>query len=413
MAPRKKVHWPSRFIKSTSDEDRNPGPRPRWIPKPEQIRILEAIYNSGMKNPPVDEIKKIREQLQEFGQIGDASVFYWFQNRKSKGKNKKAPYPKKSKRQPIADPALNNSLPQITTPPPNSSSSSSSNNIIGISNINDGTVMVPNSPAISLNQNQDDTYPDTLAETGLQLPTPPFPSFPVENHINERVVLNDMTTLEGSNYFSDFPNMIEPSPQQNVDLPLLNYDNIMNNENENGIYSVHDLFYQENIQEEAMNMMHMHQQDPQFNFGVTTTSSNDDSTDLAPLPPAIDMSAPVDVPFLFTGDQLQGFGEEDGMKKCRVFTTNEVIEVNAGPFNVRESFGNRAVLFDSFSTPVLTDEWGVTLNSLYHGADYYLSDGQLINKRLIAIIAKFNILSSLQLTYQHAVELILSKIAYS
>lgn len=60
------------------------------------------------------------------------------------------------------------------------------------------------------------------------------------------------------------------------------------------------------------------------------------------------------------------------MKKCRVFTTNEVIEVNAGPFNVRESFGNRAVLFDSFSTPVLTDEWGVTLNSLYHGADYYL-----------------------------------------
>jgi len=260
-----------------------------------------------MKNPPVDEIKKIRQKLQEFGQIGDASVFYWFQNRKSKGKNKKVPYPKKLKRQPNADPAPNNSLPQITTPPPNSSSSSSSNNI-GISNINDGTVMVPNSPAISLNQNQDDTYPHTLTETNLQLPTPPFPSFPVENHINEGVVLNGMTTvLKGSNYFSDFSNMIEPSPQQNVDLPLLNYDNIMNNENENGICSITDLFYQENVQEESINMMHMQHQDPQFNFGVTIASSNDDhSTDLAPLPPTIDMSAPVDIPFLFTDDQLQG-----------------------------------------------------------------------------------------------------------
>jgi hypothetical protein len=129
----------------------------------------------------------------------------------------------------------------------------------------------------------------------------------MENHVNEGVVLNDMTTLEGFNYFSDFPNMIEPSPQQNVDLPVLNYDNIMNNENENGICSTNDLFDQVNVQEEAMNMMHMHQQDPQFNFGVTTASSNDDhSTDLAPLPPAIDMSAPVDIPFLFTDDQLQG-----------------------------------------------------------------------------------------------------------
>jgi len=276
-----------------------------------------------MKNPPVDEIKKIREQLQEFGQIGDASVFYWFQNRKSKGKNKKVPFPKKSKRQPNADPAPapDNSLPQIPPPPPMPSSSSSSNhqrashsdiilsNNIGISNINDGTVLVLNSPTISPNQNQDDTYSHTLKETDLQLLTPPFPSFPVDNHILEGVVLNDMTTLEGSNYFSDFSNMIEPSPQQNVDLPLLNYDNIMNNENENGICSSNDLFYQENVQEEARNMMHMHQQDPQFNFGVMTASSNDNddhSTDLAPLPPAIDITAPVDIPFLFTDDQLQG-----------------------------------------------------------------------------------------------------------
>jgi len=257
-----------------------------------------------MTNPRRDAIKKIRQQLEEFGEIGDASVFYWFQNRKYRSKTNKVPYNKKQKTQQNAAP--DSSLPQITTPPPNSSSSSSSNNI-GISNINNGTVMVPNSSAISRNQNQDDTYPHTLTETDLQLPTPPFSSFLLENHINEGVVLNHITTPKGFNYFSDFPNMSQSLPQENVELPLLNYDNIMTYGNENGNCSIDNLFYQENIQAESMNMMHMHQQDPTLNFGVTTASSNDDhSTDLAPLPPAIDISAPCDVPFHFTADQFQG-----------------------------------------------------------------------------------------------------------
>lgn len=42
-----------------------------------------------MVNPPRDEIRRIRAQLQEYGQVGDANVFYWFQNRKSRSKNKK------------------------------------------------------------------------------------------------------------------------------------------------------------------------------------------------------------------------------------------------------------------------------------------------------------------------------------
>ncbi|KAL5223033.1 hypothetical protein ABZP36_027746 [Zizania latifolia] len=41
-----------------------------------------------MVNPPRDEIPRIRMQLQEYGQVGDANVFYWFQNRKSRSKNK-------------------------------------------------------------------------------------------------------------------------------------------------------------------------------------------------------------------------------------------------------------------------------------------------------------------------------------
>ncbi|KAG2599666.1 hypothetical protein PVAP13_5KG421205 [Panicum virgatum] len=69
-------------------EERTPDPKPRWNPRPEQIRILEAIFNSGMVNPPRDEIPRIRMRLQEYGQVGDANVFYWFQNRKSRSKNK-------------------------------------------------------------------------------------------------------------------------------------------------------------------------------------------------------------------------------------------------------------------------------------------------------------------------------------
>jgi hypothetical protein len=99
----------------TGCEERTPEPKPRWNPKPEQIRILEAIFNSGMVNPPRDEIRKIRAQLQEYGQVGDANVFYWFQNRKSRSKHKLR-HLQNSKSQ--------NNPPAVTTAPSSSSSSS-------------------------------------------------------------------------------------------------------------------------------------------------------------------------------------------------------------------------------------------------------------------------------------------------
>lgn len=88
--------------------DRIPDPKPRWNPKPEQIRILESIFNSGTVNPHREEIQKIRIRLQEYGQINDANVFYWFQNRKSRAKNKLRVLhknPKLSKKQKIISPS--------------------------------------------------------------------------------------------------------------------------------------------------------------------------------------------------------------------------------------------------------------------------------------------------------------------
>jgi len=110
------------------------------------------------------------------------------------------------------------------------------------------------------------------------------------------------------NYGSEngISSMAQPLPQQNVDVPLVNHEIIMNYGSKNGISSMEDRYDQEKIQEEAMNMIHMYQQDPQLNFGVTTTSSNDDeSVDLAPLPPTT-IGAPVAVPFPIIDHQHQG-----------------------------------------------------------------------------------------------------------
>nr|CCP29678.1 HD transcription factor [Gnetum gnemon] len=84
-------------------EERNPEPKPRWNPRPEQIRILEDLFNSGMVNPSRDEIKRIKNRLLPYGNVGDANVFYWFQNRKSRTKQKLARTNSGSRSQAVAN----------------------------------------------------------------------------------------------------------------------------------------------------------------------------------------------------------------------------------------------------------------------------------------------------------------------
>ncbi|KAG9458520.1 hypothetical protein H6P81_003028 [Aristolochia fimbriata] len=71
-----------------SGGERSEPVRSRWTPKPEQILILESIFNSGMVNPPKDETVRIRKLLERFGAVGDANVFYWFQNRRSRSRRR-------------------------------------------------------------------------------------------------------------------------------------------------------------------------------------------------------------------------------------------------------------------------------------------------------------------------------------
>ncbi|CAI9779593.1 unnamed protein product [Fraxinus pennsylvanica] len=71
-----------------SETERNEPVRSRWTPKPEQILILESIFNSGMVNPPKNETVRIRKLLEKFGSVSDANVFYWFQNRRSRSRRR-------------------------------------------------------------------------------------------------------------------------------------------------------------------------------------------------------------------------------------------------------------------------------------------------------------------------------------
>lgn len=63
---------------------------------------------------------------------------------------------------------------------------------------------------------------------------------------------------------------------------------------------------------------------------------------------------------------------ESGPTKSTVFINDVCFEVGVGPFNVREAFGDDAVLIGSTGQAVLTNEWGVTVQPLQHGAFYYL-----------------------------------------
>nr|WGM84176.1 WUSCHEL-related homeobox 11B [Dioscorea oppositifolia] len=95
--------------------------RSRWTPKPEQILILESIFNSGMVNPPKDETVRIRKLLEKFGSVGDANVFYWFQNRRSRSR-------RRQRQLQASLAAATNTALSFYEPSPSSSSSSSSSN---------------------------------------------------------------------------------------------------------------------------------------------------------------------------------------------------------------------------------------------------------------------------------------------
>ncbi|KAI3732029.1 hypothetical protein L1987_63225 [Smallanthus sonchifolius] len=331
-------------------DERTPEPKPRWNPKPEQIRILESIFNSGLVNPPRDEIRRIRGRLQEYGQVGDANVFYWFQNRKSrsKHKNRHLQKPQNHPSQPLYGAA-------VMTPTNSSSSSSEKSSSKSIE-------FFLNSPTVSVNQ-QPQTY---LGEGGGS-------STSLHQHHGE--------------FFQEpffFP-VVQQKPHaptttsftQGFCFPgtMIDQENHLVNDDQTVVSSCGRL---------PTNLMMNHQ------YGIQSKNSRGKEVEeeniikmlshgTPPPPPVAPLAAPtLSVPHAAstttvssTLSDLQGV-EGAGMRKSIVFINDVPFEVDVGPFNIKEVFGGDAVLLDSSGQTVVTNEWGVTLQSLQHGAFYYL-----------------------------------------
>nr|DAD21102.1 TPA_asm: hypothetical protein HUJ06_022565 [Nelumbo nucifera] len=316
----------------TGCEERSPEPKPRWNPKPEQIRILEAIFNSGMVNPPRDEIKRIRAQLQEYGQVGDANVFYWFQNRKSRSKHKQR-HLQSAKAQTLQTIPIT-TAPATTAVLPSSSSSSSEKSPPRRTDKTPpmgGTNMIEasNSPTASVNQTYFHPQVDFQPEPFL-FPVQPPPSFSQEF------------------CFSELSNVVQASDSDHqLTWPC------------SGGLLLNDIINQGASKKDDQVKMKPTQQ---FNYSTIST---------APVTSAIASTTTA------TLNQIQGVDESGGMipaavAKSTVFINDVAFEVAMGPLNVREAFGEDAVLVHSSGLPVITDEWGVTLQALQHGAFYYL-----------------------------------------
>ncbi|KAL3530669.1 hypothetical protein ACH5RR_009991 [Cinchona calisaya] len=61
----------------------------RWCPTPEQLMILEEMYNrGGIRTPNASQIQRITAHLSFYGKIEGKNVFYWFQNHKARERQK-------------------------------------------------------------------------------------------------------------------------------------------------------------------------------------------------------------------------------------------------------------------------------------------------------------------------------------
>ena len=63
--------------------------KPTWYPVEEKKEILEELFKSGMESPNREEMGRITTMLQAYGHVEEPSIFYWFQNRRTRERRKK------------------------------------------------------------------------------------------------------------------------------------------------------------------------------------------------------------------------------------------------------------------------------------------------------------------------------------
>ncbi|KAB5560653.1 hypothetical protein DKX38_005610 [Salix brachista] len=299
-------------------DERSPEPKPRWNPKPEQIRILEAIFNSGLVNPPRDEIRKIRVQLQEYGQVGDANVFYWFQNRKSRSKHKMRNLQNSeqhsSNQQQITPPTTKPVTTNLAAPSSSSSSSEKSSpreSKRTLSLSSPSFMDASNLSTSSVNKTYFRAHDESVPE----------PFFFHSQHTGG----GGGGAFAQGFCFSELPNVVHLQ-----DHTVGRCSNLLLSEmNSSASKKV-------NHEEKNLTMQ------PQLFY--TPASPVTDSNGLAPLTPPTHTST---VASQYTIHQIQGVGASGCTARSTVFINDVSFEVTVGPFNVREAFGDDALLIHS------------------------------------------------------------------
>ncbi|KAK9068897.1 hypothetical protein SSX86_013013 [Deinandra increscens subsp. villosa] len=373
---------------SGCEEGRSPEPKPRWNPKPEQIRILESIFNSGMVNPPREEIRKIRAQLQEYGQVGDANVFYWFQNRKSRSKHKTHRHPQKTQthHSPVTT--------KVTTTTTTSSSSSSEKSY------SKSIDFLLNSPTGSVNQHLGGGVGGGGGMGGgggggggggyhhhhhhIEFSQEPF-YFPT---VQQPPVTTTACSFTEGFSFSEFGNGGHNNPDHHETVGsgtgMLLTDLMMMNQQTNLIQKMNNNNNSKGVDDKLT---------VKINPSCEVAASVLPPTSIAPPIPTTTTTVSSTINDI-QGCDLGGAGAvQPTSGKSTVFINDVAFEVPIGPFSVREAFGDDAVLIHSHGLPVVTNEWGVTLQSLQHGAVYYLirsfSYGQSSTIDLVNIFLSF------------------------
>ncbi|KAI4346058.1 hypothetical protein L6164_013140 [Bauhinia variegata] len=65
-----------------------PASSSRWCPTPEQLMTLRKMYRNGVRTPNASQIQHITAHLSFYGKIEGKNVFYWFQNHKTRDRQK-------------------------------------------------------------------------------------------------------------------------------------------------------------------------------------------------------------------------------------------------------------------------------------------------------------------------------------
>ncbi|KAH9307804.1 hypothetical protein KI387_035715, partial [Taxus chinensis] len=291
--------------------------------------VLEGVFHSGVTNPSTHEISRITTELQQFGQLRESNVYYWFQNRKAKTKKKQR--------------SLNpvNERPKATIQSRPSSAMPQA---------------VVNESSSSIDQPQA-TTPDEISPQAMSNPiqlvgranSSTVAPYATRNCLDYGHLKMKGKSIEQS---SNIQGPVSTcSSAENIISAAL-HPGITTPKNSLGHYHSH---FHHNVMKIEVNTYHQYSNMNQAPISGGATELRNNNVAYPDNNSGIPESAV---------DSINGHS-------IIVFIGNKPFEVPVGPVNMREVLGKDAILVYQFGKQIPVNESGITLHGLHHGALYY------------------------------------------